>query len=222
MSRQSDNTVGLEIIAELSLTHESLALSNVVATHPDVDIEITAQAPGTMQEWLLFFTAGETDFTEFESSILTDPTVAEPSLVSVLDDHRVYRVRVESGIHVAGVLADLGFRVLQIESDGEGWRFRVQGPNQRRLATFFEYCEEAGIGYTLDRLYETTTTTDLAQPASTPTPYQDTLELAHEGGYFEVPRRMTLDDLAGELDISRQTASERVRHGVQSLLDESY
>ncbi|WP_435334976.1 helix-turn-helix domain-containing protein [Haloarchaeobius sp. TZWWS8] len=219
MSRNPDTATDCETIAELTVSHDGLTLTQVIGRHPEVTVEITAQAPGTMEEWLLFFTAGDTDYREFERSIAEDPTVGEPSLVSELPGHRVYRVRVESGIHLAGVLGDLGFRVLQIESEGNGWRYRIQGPSKEALTTFFQYCEEAGISYELERLYETRTGEhDESEDISATD--REALSLAHEGGYFEVPRRMTLDDLADALGVTRQTASERLRRAMDGLLDE--
>jgi predicted DNA binding protein len=37
-------------------------------------------------------------------------------------------------------------------------------------------------------------------------------------GYFEIPRRVTLTDLAEELGITRQATSERIRRGVNAVL----
>jgi predicted DNA binding protein len=47
------------------------------------------------------------------------------------------------------------------------------------------------------------------------------IRLAAREGYFEVPREQSLGDLATELDISTQVASERIRRGLNSLIDET-
>jgi predicted DNA binding protein len=41
------------------------------------------------------------------------------------------------------------------------------------------------------------------------------------GGYFGVPRGTTLGDVAAELDISRQAASERIRRGAHVVLSKT-
>ncbi|RBI62314.1 helix-turn-helix domain-containing protein [halophilic archaeon] len=45
------------------------------------------------------------------------------------------------------------------------------------------------------------------------------LEMAHEMGYFDVPREASADDIATELDIAQSTLSERLRIAEKQLLD---
>jgi predicted DNA binding protein len=44
--------------------------------------------------------------------------------------------------------------------------------------------------------------------------------VAAQRGYFDGPRRTLLADLADEPDVSSQAASERVRRGLDSLVEE--
>ncbi len=57
---------------------------------------------------------------------------------------------------------------------------------------------------------------------STRTPLTDlqyeTIATAYELGYFDVPRAITLEELAGELDISHQALSERLRRSHAALV----
>ena len=48
---------------------------------------------------------------------------------------------------------------------------------------------------------------------------QDVLEIAFAKGYFDVPRGITLTDLADEIGISHQALSERLRRGQKSVLE---
>lgn len=50
-------------------------------------------------------------------------------------------------------------------------------------------------------------------------PQHEILALANEHGYFDVPRRASLADLADDLDVSSQAASERLRRGLDSLVE---
>ncbi|MFB6303610.1 MAG: PKD domain-containing protein [Haloferacaceae archaeon] len=51
-----------------------------------------------------------------------------------------------------------------------------------------------------------------------PADQRRTLVAAYESGYFEVPRSASLDELARRLDVSEQTVSTRLRHGLDALL----
>jgi predicted DNA binding protein len=42
--------------------------------------------------------------------------------------------------------------------------------------------------------------------------------LALERGYYDEPREATLDDLAGEVGISRQAYARRLRRGYRTLI----
>ncbi|APW98648.1 bacterio-opsin activator [Halobiforma lacisalsi AJ5] len=46
----------------------------------------------------------------------------------------------------------------------------------------------------------------------------ETIVAAHELGYFDVPRRITLEELAAELDVSHQALSERLRRSHAALI----
>ena len=62
--------------------------------------------------------------------------------------------------------------------------------------------------------------TDTEQPEPRLTPEQhEALEAALELGYFEIPREISMEELAGELEISHQALSERLRRAYETLVD---
>lgn len=46
----------------------------------------------------------------------------------------------------------------------------------------------------------------------------EAVRLAAEGGYFEIPRDVSMSEIADELDICGQAASERLRRGIAKLI----
>ncbi len=211
----------METVAELRLSHDRFLLDNTIAAHPDLSVQLTAQAPTVDGDWMVFLTATGDGAAQLEEALREDPTVADPTALTATADHRVYRVRIVDGLRVSGVLGDLGFRVLDVTSDDGDWRYRVQGPDRTVLTAFFDYCQEVGIAFELERIYRVPGS-DTPAPRSLTDGQAEALRLANEGGYFAVPREMTLGDLADELDISRQAASERLRRAVGSLLEETF
>jgi predicted DNA binding protein len=211
----------METAAELCLSHDRFVLADTIEAHPDVRVQLTAQAPTSDGDWMLFLTASGDGAVQLEETLRRDPTVADPTALTATTDHCVYRVRIVDGVRVSGVLGDLGFRVLDVTSDHGDWRYRIQGPDRTALTAFFEHCQSVGIDVELERIYRVPGS---GGPASrTLTDGQaEALRLASEGGYFAVPREMTLGDLADELDISGQAASERLRRAVGSLLEETF
>ena len=211
----------METVAELRLSHDRFLLGDTIAVHPDLRVQLTTQAPTADGDWMLFLTASGDGVEGLDETLRHDSTVADPTVLTATADHRVYRVRIVDGLRVSGVLGDLGFRVLDVTSDGGDWRYRIQGPDRTALTAFFDYCQEVGIAFELERIYRVPGS-DTRAPRSLTDGQAEALRLANEGGYFAVPREMTLGDLAEELDISRQAASERLRRAVGSLLDETF
>jgi len=51
--------------------------------------------------------------------------------------------------------------------------------------------------------------------------HRETLRLAYREGYFEVPRRTTQTQLADDIEISDSALSQRIRRGVNILVEQS-
>lgn len=49
----------------------------------------------------------------------------------------------------------------------------------------------------------------------------EALQAAYEHGYFEIPRAITLEDLADTLDITHQSFSERLRRAQHAFLNQT-
>lgn len=55
--------------------------------------------------------------------------------------------------------------------------------------------------------------------ASIPNRQRQLLNLALEEGYFDIPRRVTLEELAGEMDITKTTASNHLRKAEKRVME---
>lgn len=63
--------------------------------------------------------------------------------------------------------------------------------------------------------------TDSDLESMLPSEEREILQTALQQGYFEIPRRVTLVDLADELDISDHEAKRRLASGMATVLSES-
>ncbi|MFD1644495.1 bacterio-opsin activator domain-containing protein [Haloarchaeobius litoreus] len=96
----------METVAEVRLSHDGFVLAETIAAHPNLTVQLTAQAPTPEGDWLLFLTAAGDDAGPLLEALHDDPTVTEPCALSETLDHCVYRVRIVDGIRVSGVLGD--------------------------------------------------------------------------------------------------------------------
>ena len=135
----------------------------------------------------------------------------------------LYRVRYEEGFDGAAV-----YRAA-VEHDGVfvagqagtgAWTLRFQFPDRDAAGAFRDRCVAAGVDGSVDAVYERDVPPQAARFRLTE-PQRRALSVASEQGYFEVPRQTSLAGLAEELDVSSQAASERVRRGLDSLVEEA-
>jgi predicted DNA binding protein len=68
----------------------------------------------------------------------------------------------------------------------------------------------------LQRLHSPETPTVDGQYMLTDT-QRETIQLAHELGYYDIPRDVTMADLASELDVSQQALSKRLRRAHETI-----
>lgn len=134
----------------------------------------------------------------------------------------LYRVRYGQGFDGADVYG------AAVEHDGvfvagqagaSAWTLRLQFPDRDAAAAFRDRCEAAGVDGSVDALYERDVPPRAARLRLTE-PQRRALAVAARRGYFEVPRQTSLAGVAEELDVSSQAASERVRRGLDSLVEE--
>jgi len=96
------------------------------------------------------------------------------------------------------------------------WVVQARFPDRSSLLTFREDLVADGFDVEVQRMREDED--EASTQFGVTDPQREVLLLALDRGYYTVPRNASLSDLAGELDISSQAASERLRRGTQTLV----
>jgi predicted DNA binding protein len=107
--------------------------------------------------------------------------------------------------------------VLSGDATGETWSFELRFPSEDAASRFYGEYDDPGNPVTLGH----TSAFGLAREAerSALTSKQEaTLFRALDVGYFDVPRRATLDTVAAELGVSDTAVSQRLRRGMANVL----
>lgn len=163
------------------------------------------------------------DFEAFERGLDADPTVTPPSRTVDLGESRLYQLElVDEGwvTSIYPLVSEGGMVIQHCTATHEGWEFRIGFPDSRSISDFFEFCSEQDIGYTIRRIFEEQAhgeQSDFGLSA----PQREALATALDIGYFDVPRENDLRELGDELEISDSAASQRLRRGVKTLLEET-
>ncbi|ELY51649.1 helix-turn-helix domain-containing protein [Natronolimnohabitans innermongolicus] len=115
-------------------------------------------------------------------------------------------------------LATVDAVIDRIEVNPDGWRQSGWFADREAFGEFASFWRE-NAGFRLLRL-----TRDGASepPGDGLTDRQrEALRIAYEMGYFEIPRRTSLEAVATELEISASSASERLRRAQTQLIEET-
>lgn len=160
---------------------------------------------------------------EFESALADDRTVAESTQVVETDYGTQYEVTYArdypgTDMYAAAVEEDGIF--VTGHTRGNRWTIQMRFPDRESFSAFQDACREASLNVTVEQIDEHDTAPHADQYGISD-PQREILLLATERGYFEVPRESSLADLAEELDVSSQAASERLRRGLDSLVEDA-
>ena len=212
----------MSVIAEFTLDPSRLSFAAALATVSTVELDIEREYETHAMPVVFCWARGE-DLDAFERALADDETVTDVRRVSGEGDRRLYRLRLTGTAPIVtyDTWIDLGAARLEMRYVDGRWRARMRFPDREALATFRGFCLDHDLDFRLHRLYDNDREGGSSRERLT-IHQREALRLAHEGGYFGIPRETTLGDIAAELDISDQAASERVRRGCRRLVGDCF
>jgi hypothetical protein len=200
---------------------DSDVLSHALRQAPDMTVVIDRlSASDAIPLRNLFWATGD-DFETFEAALADDRTITDFECIAEENDARLYRVQYDECVpeveaYRAGV--ELDGAILHAENDGDGWLVRMRFPDREAIAAFCEQCWAADFDLRIRAVYDQNEQTPTKQFGLTE-PQYETLVTALQSGYFSIPRGASLQDVADELGVSSQAASERLRRGMKTLVN---
>lgn len=208
------------VIAEFTIPAEDFAFGEALRTEPAMEITLERIVPtGDCLMPYIWVTAG--DFEHFEAIVQEDPHVSALELIDGHTDHQhLYRVEWTDEVRSLTYGINSTDGVILHASGREVWAYQIRFPNHDKLRTFYDYLRERDIPLTLHRLDDLSERPrhDVGPPLTSE--QREALLLAHQRGFFDVPRKTSLVDIATELGISDQACSERIRRGMDRLVGE--
>lgn len=207
----------MSVIVEFSLPTNSFIFGTALETAEGMEISLEEIVPTAHSAMPYFWATGE-DFETFERQVLTDPHVEAITQLDQVDDSALYRVTwTATEDDLLDGLVESEAVVLEAYSNG-AWHFRVRFQDHDLLGEFYNFCTDHDLPVHVLRVYTLTEASRAGRSFDLTPEQREALLLAVHQGYFSIPRKTDLTEIAGELDISQQAASKRVRRGVDKVL----
>jgi len=207
----------VSVVVELSISGEEFPLGKATAKTTGIVVDIHRVIPTGDQFIPYFLVTGENRGT-FDEALERSPEIAAFEAVDELDEGALYRAEWDlSKDTFLRQVIEYDAVLQEAKGDADSWMFQLRFPGSHMLSEFHTACRESGIDLDVERLYNP------VDPAIVDTremtaAQQSLIERAYEEGYFDVPRKITLAELADDLGISDQSVNERLRRGLSALI----
>ena len=153
------------------------------------------------------------DFDAFESGLEADETVASHDTLDTEGSSRIYTVELSDAGRRASILpllGESGGEFVGGKRTGDEWTIRLRFSDDAALQAFADAVNARENTSITVQSIRRDTCDDGTEFGLTPS-QQEALDVALEWGYFDVPRRTTLAEIADEVGVSDQAVSERLR-----------
>lgn len=208
----------MSVITEFTIPAEAFALHKTLEVVPDATIEIERHATHS-REWIMPFlwTTG-TDTAAIGDALRADPTTQNVHEIETSGSIGHYRVEWREAFqNVIDDIVDRHGIIQEAEATNGQWYLKLKFIDRDAVRDFQAYFDDQGYQFELERLYDATAVREREYDL---TPEQHTaLTTALQLGYFAVPRRTQIGDLATELGISTTAVSQRLRRATRNLTE---
>jgi len=208
----------MSVIVELEVSAESFELGRALAVPGRSDIELEDMIP-LGDDVVPLFWLYDTDPKDFVDTVETQANVQHVTVFEETHDRTLYALQWDAtGDRLLGTLSDIGGFLLSAAGTGTTWTLQIRFPDHEALTGFHERCTEENIAFEVLNLYNPTRPSAGRWYGLTE-PQYETLLLARERGYYDIPRQVSTRALADELGISDQAVTERLRRAIRTLTD---
>lgn len=154
----------------------------------------------------------------FEDHVRQHDAVTDIRVVNEHDREVLYALNwdISADTFMQGI-KDLEVDILEGSGGADTWGFQLRFRSHDTLSDFRTYCQANDIPIDINRIYNPTRP-DAGPWYGLTQPQRSLLTAAVEGGYYDIPRTQTTQELAATFDISDQAVTERLRRGTANLV----
>ena len=204
-------------IVEAAVPADQLALAATLRVVPDTRADaVRAVAGGASPVMPVLVFDGHHE--DVEPALRDDPSVATVSPLATLEKECVYQVEWADGAadSLRTVLPDEGAVLRTRAADGK-WCFRALFADRSPMENWYHGCRDDGLDVDVESVHDPTESVRSRQHGLSRKQYV-ALETALQHGFYDIPRQVTLEELADEFDVSHQALSERLSRAHRSTI----
>jgi predicted DNA binding protein len=206
----------MSIIVEFQVPSAAFELGRILDIEDISVIELESLVPVGESTVPLFWIHDSTR-DSFVSSVQEHPAVNDTSTVDQFDDRVLFTLDWDADRdHIFAGIGQHDGQLLSAVGTPRCWEFEIRFRSHDDLSAFMDHCEDADIAVDITRMYHPTEGGTGPWYGLTDR-QRETLILAVEAGYYDIPRGCTTKDLADQIGISDQAVTERLRRAIASL-----
>ena len=204
-------------IAEFVVDSDAFPLGYLFDRIPDISIELDRIVP-TNDALIPYVWVRGGDVDDIVAAVAAHPDLRSMKLVDEADGIRLFRVEWESDVRgIVTCIAETDVSLLSGHGSRGEWVFELRADTAEAISDFQQKCQDYGIATALSRLH-TLSEMETRGRYNLTSEQQEALLLAFNEGYYNEPRGVNLETLAGQLDISRPSLSDRLKRGSRNLI----
>lgn len=203
-----------------SVPATEFALSHALDVLPDLEFEIERIVDAGEESVMPLLWVRGAGEERLAAVLRDDPSVDEVELLAAFDGECLYRMEWVDHVELLlRMVTQDDATVLDAYGGGDRWQLRLMYADRDNLSATRDFCTSHGLSFEVRSVRELDG--DPAGRYGLTTDQFEALTVAAERGFFAVPRRTTVEELATEFDISHQAMSERIRRGTDALVEET-
>lgn len=204
-------------IVKATIPTEEFALSETFEAVPEVEFDAVRFATHGTDRAVPLLWATNADTDSVVAAITDDETTRTARVITSRNRSTLFRLDwTEQVRFLTHVLIEEHGAVVSAHGSSDGWTVRILFPERNVVSSMYEACEEYNI--TIERIAALEDSPSIEGSKLTDGQFT-ILKNAVDKGYYEVPRRTNLQELASELGVSHQALSERLRRGHRALIE---
>lgn len=214
----------MAIVTEVRFAHEHGALADTLNALDTVEARVVREAATDPDQNVYVFRFKNVESEDLREALESDHTVDRVDSMERFDEELWGVVFAEGTELIAPLVTShdgfvLEARSSRLDEDLRGWLERWLLPDRQALQDIWRTARDRGFDVDVLEFREREAgELDHPGPHVLTEPQREALVLACERGYFEEPRRTSLEELAAELDLSASAVGARLRRGMKSLI----